>query len=124
MNKPLYERAALHRLIQSINWRGAVYTFKRRSRNEYDEETDTVQPVTQLKGIFHDGSSGHLSLIIQNEGMVSTKNTPCILTHWGNAERLNLDDVVELNNEIFKVSGINNLGQLNIAGEISLEAIV
>lgn len=128
MNRPLYERVALHRLIQSINWRGAVYTFKRSGRNEYGEETDIFQPIAQLKGIFHDGSSGHLSIILQNGGMISDKNAagrnaPSILTHWGNAEKLKLDDIVELNNEVFRVSGINNLGQMNIACEISLEVV-
>ena len=123
MSELLYEKTALHRLIQSINWRGAVYTFKRSGRNEYGEETDIFQPIAQLKGIFHDGSSGHLSIILQNGGIISSKNAPCILTYWGDAEKLRLDDIVELNNEVFRVSGINNLGQMNIACEISLEVV-
>ncbi len=124
MNKLLQEKAVLHRLLQSICWRGHVYEFKRLQRNEYGELGNEPTPVAQIQGIFHNGTLSHISLITSDAGTVPAKSVPCILTAWGNAEKLKLEDVVEVNRERFSVSGIENIGQMNIAGEVSLEAIL
>ncbi|MEY8296435.1 MAG: hypothetical protein ACLRJC_00595 [Emergencia timonensis] len=116
--------AALHRLLQAINWQGSVYSFQKPGVNVYGEKTDDIDRKVMIRGLFHNGSSEHVKLTVSDGGTVIEKNTPYIMTAWVNAERLQLDDQVIINGRAFKVTGRTNIGEYNIVGEISLEVIL
>lgn len=119
-----YKSTTLHRLLQSIVWQGATYTFFRRAPNEYGEKTGELEKEATVNALFHNGSSNHVNLKTNDAGMTVEKNTPYLLMAWSNAEKLQLEDIVEINGSTYKVSGKENLSQMNIAGEVSLEVMV
>ncbi len=119
-----YKPVTLHRLIQTITWRGEVYEFYRKDKNEYGEKTEELQKIAQINGLFHNGSSNYIKIVTADAGMTINKTSPFILMSWGNAEKLQLEDVVEINGNTYKVTGKDNISQLNIAGEVSLEVLL
>lgn len=118
------DNMTVHRLLQNINWYGKNYTFKRKTTNEYGEKDGSESIVTSFKGLFHSGSDDQIKLTTEDGGTVRSKNTYYLMTAWENAESLHQEDTVEINKNVYVVSGIENLSERNIIGEISLELIV
>lgn len=115
---------ALHRLIQNINWQGSVYAFSRYNENEYGEKNENLEEFAEIRGLFHNGSSPHVKVTTTDAGSIIEKTAPYIMATWIDAEKLHLDDQVEINGKIFKVTGVENIGQFNLIGEISLEVLL
>lgn len=120
----LTNNVALHRLVQAINWQGSVYTFFRRGENEYREKDGEPVEIARFKGLFHNGSSEHTTVVTSDSGMVISKNTPYIMTPYGNGRKVRLDDTVIINSKMFKVTGVTNINEANIVAEISLEVVL
>ena len=118
------ERIALHRCIQQIAWRGQMYTFNRRELNEFNEQSSEPIQVTKLKGLFHNGSSNHLTVSISDGAQTPQKDTPYIMAAWDRAKVLKINDEVTINNRNYKVTSIGNINEYNIVAEISLEVIL
>lgn len=119
-----YTKIILHRLLQTILWQGKPYTFTRYARNEYGELTEEISEQITLQGLYHNGSSEHVTVITTDSGSVISKNTPYVITAWDNAKKLRLDDTVVINGKTFKVTGKTNIGEFNSVGEISLEVVL
>lgn len=111
----------VHRLLQNINWYGKNYTFKRKAINEYGEKNGSEIIVSAFKGLFHSGSNDSLKLTTEDGGTIRGKNTYYIMTAWENVFNIHQEDTVEINGNVYKVGGIENLSERNIIGEISLE---
>lgn len=118
------KQAALHRLLQSIAWHGDVFVIYRHGKNVYEEKNEEPEKVAKINALFHNGFSQHVELITSDAGITIDKNTPYLMTAWGNVEKLQLEDFTKINNRTFKISGITNIGEFNIIGEISLEEVI
>ncbi len=116
--------AALYRVQQAIAWNGNVYEFFRQGRNEYGEQDGKPQEVARIRGFFHNGSSNHVSVLVSDAGSVKTKETPYIMAEWRDAKQLELDDGVQINGNLYRVTGVFNVHELNLIGEISLEVVL
>lgn len=117
------DNMTVHRLLQSISWYGKNYTFKRKKKNEYGEKDGTEIIVSAFKGLFHEASSSWLNFSTQDSATVRAENSYFIMTPWGNVKDLESYDTVEINGNIYQVSGIDNLSEKNIIAEITLELI-
>lgn len=114
----------LHRLLQSINWHGSTYDFTRYTLNEYKEKSSEPVKIATVKGLYHNGSSNHTAIRTSDAGMVVDKSTPYILMSWEDAKKLAQEDMVKINGKTFKVTDANNISELNIVGEVSLEVVL
>lgn len=115
---------ALHRLLQSIAWQGSVYSFYRMGKNIYGEKAEDPEKIADVNGIYHNGSATHVKLDASDAGLVWDKNTPYILTSWGNSEKLQLEDLVTIDETTFKLTGKTNIGGYSIICELSLEKVL
>lgn len=114
----------LHRLLQSINWHGSTYDFTRYTLNEYKEKSNEPVKIATVKGLYHNGSSNHTAIRTSDAGMVIDKSAPYILMSWEDAKNLVQEDMVKINDKTFKVTDTNNINELNIVGEVSLEVML
>ena len=102
---------------------GKIFTFKRKNKNEYGEfiENDTAY---EIFGLYHESNS-YIELNISDSGKVQSKKKPMILYCQNDYEETDIvpkiDDIVEINGRIFKVTGTVNVSELNIFKDISLE---
>lgn len=92
--------------------------------NEFNEKSDELEKVAEIKGVFHNGSANHIVVVIADNGQAQEKNSPYILTTWFNGSRVQKDDKITINGISYKVTGINNINEYNILADISLEVIL
>lgn len=120
----LVTESSLHRVKQTIDWRGMLFSFFRKENNVYGENSGEPIKIAEIKGFYHNGSSNHIAINTSDAGMVIDKNTPYIMALWEDSKDLKTEDLVEFNGKQYKVSGVNNISELNIIAEISLEKIL
>lgn len=117
-----------NKLYRHIEWNGQMLTFYRNARNEYGEviDDDVVIDFT-FKCLFHDGGGygGMLNIeLYERDGARTiTKFKPMILCKYSDGFPLQMDDMVDINDNTYRVVEKNDVKNLGIAFEISLEAI-
>ena len=118
------KRFEAYKIKRELKRSGIDYEFKRTVKNDFGEPTDELSVVSRLKGLYHE-QNGSIQVSMGDTTQVRTKKIPMILCLYEDAASLNLqvDDVVEINNKIFKVSGIVNIQEWNIISDISLEVV-
>lgn len=120
----------LHNKIKrQILWNGQDFEFKRYAKNEYHELQDEVEQTFKIKGLFHEagGYGGMLNLeLYEREGSREwSKMKPMILCLYDDvSKQLSLDDRVVVGDDIYFVVEKNDIKNLHIAYEVSLEEIV
>lgn len=118
------EKTTLHRVEQQIAWRGHLFSVLRPKMNEFNEKSNELEEVAEIKGIFHNGASNHVVVVIVDSGQAQEKGSPYILTTWFNGSQVKKDDRITINGISYKVTGINNINEYNILADISLEVIL
>ena len=119
MKAPVFERNKLSRLIKT---QGLSYTFKRHKLNEFKEPTEEASATT-VRGVFHQ-TTQHISVVGADASSVQNKFSPFILALYPEAKSIHQGDSVEINGIKYLVNGLNNIGNWDIAVDISLEAVI
>ena len=122
MEATLFLRNKINRHIQ---WNGQDFTFIRYKRNEYKEFTEEIDKRFSFKGIFHDGGGygGMLNFeLLERDGSrIVTKMKPMIMCSYEDGRNIERDDVVAISDAVYRVVDKQNVKNLDIAFEISLE---
>lgn len=116
MKAPKFELNKVARLIRT---QGLPYEFRRDSLNEYKEPTGTAS-VIKVHGVFHEQIQ-HLTLTEADAASVRQKQSPYILALFSEANGIKQGDYVIINGLKYTVVGTNNIGNWNLALDISLE---
>ena len=119
MKAPVFERNKLSRLIRV---QGLPYTFKRHKLNDFKEPMEEVSATT-VRGVFHQ-TTQYVSVVGADASSVQNKFSPFILALYPEAKGIKQGDFVQINGVKYAVNGLNNIGNWNIAVDISLEAVV
>jgi len=117
-----------NKIKRQILWNGQEFTFQRFAQNSYYEITDEVGQTFEIKGVFHDGGGygGMLNLeLYEREGSRDfSKMKPMILCLYDDVSKeIAMDDRVEIGDNKYFVVEKNDIKNLHIAYEISLEKI-
>ena len=117
-----FEREKVKR---NILMHGCQFTFSRVQKDEFEEDDSELIGVTTISGLFHQ-SRGYISQSTSmNDGrVIRTKPQPMILVLIDEYSDLILpDDIVTYNQIKYRVTGKNDLNNLGLAYDISLEMI-
>lgn len=121
-----------HKVKHALDKYGVEYGFVRATKDKFgqpvlDEEGNPVfEPVGPLKGIFHETGTS-FTLIISDAAAVHTKPAPSILTLSDEMPPLEINDVVAVppeSNRVYKVVSVNDIGNLGLFADISLEVLL
>lgn len=115
-----FEAYKLKRELKRI---GQVYTFFRKRKNDYNEETDELEEKLCIKAIYHE-QNGFVQIMSGDTTRTKTKKSPMLLCLYEDAKCLKTDDIVKINNHKFKVVEVVNIQEWNIICDISLEQII
>lgn len=121
-----FETAKLSRVIRVY---GAQYQFMRETLDEFDEPTGEKVLSLAVNGVYHEQTS-YISLTASDAGIVPKKITPYITILCKDAmdeqgkPKIHQGDFVSVNGKQYKVNGVNNLSNLNIAYDVSLEEVI
>lgn len=121
----LVETYLRNKIKRQIDWNGQEFEFLRYKQNEYHELTDEVEEQFLFKGIFHEGGGygGMLNIELYERDGARTvsKMKPMILCLYEDAKNLDMDDTVLIGDCRYLVVEKNDLKNMHIAFEISLE---
>ena len=119
MKAPKFEKSKISRLIKA---QGLSYTFNRDELNEFKEPTGAVSAMT-VHGVFHQQAQ-HITVISADAASVQQKQSPFVLALYDEARNIHQGDYVFINGVRYNVNGLTDIGNWNIAIDISLEAVV
>lgn len=122
MNVEVFLRNKLER---QIKWNGQPFKFIRYKRNDFHEITDEVEKEFNFNGVFHEGGGygGMLNIEMygRDGGKTVTKMKPMVLALYEDSIEVDTDDYVNIGDYTYKVVEKNDIKNLHIAFEISLE---
>lgn len=115
-------RFEVYKLKRELKRSGIDYEFKRFKMNEFGEPTKEFVTIGKIKGLYHEQNS-NIQITTGDTTQVRTKKIPMILCLYEDTTHLvlSIGDFVEINNKIFKVTGLVNLQEWNLISDISLE---
>ena len=107
-----------------LNMHGQMYEFKRKSTDDFAEETDDEPiSVTTVKGLFHQ-VRGHIDKQTSDGTIRRSKPQPALLVLINeDTQKILLQDFVVINETTYTVTGINNINNMGIAFDISMEMV-
>ena len=115
-------RFEAYKIRRELKKSGIQYEFKRAKLNAFKEPTDDFDIVTNIFGLYHEQNS-NVSIMTGDTTQTRTKKVPMILCLYEDAKLLKVDDIVKINSKTFKVTGVVNIQEWNIVGDISLEVV-
>ena len=119
-----FQERKIERLIRK---RGMEFTFTRFKRNEFGELTNEIEKTISFVGVFHISNKANIGSYVQVFNEDATRREAIkqymILTTYSRFldNEVQLDDIVQIGNQKYKVMAYYNLESLNYGIEISLE---
>lgn len=113
-----------YKINRELKRSGIEYEFKRSEKNSFGEPTNVAKSVGKLIGLYHE-QNGSVRITMGDTTQVRTKKVPMILCLYEDTAFLGLvtGDFVEINNKIFRVTGVVNIQEWNLISDISLEVV-
>ena len=108
-----------HILKRLIHLRGQNAEVFRPKENEFHEPDGQCQ-VGQYRGLFHE-ANGYLRTLTGEAGKTYTAKQPMFLTLY--TDQLRKEDLMEIKGTRYRIIGLDNLGNLHIFLDISLEVV-
>lgn len=112
----------LHKIEREICMHGSQYTFERNILDDYGEPTGTTEVAT-IRGLFHI-SKGYINRNVSDGTITRTKGSPMLLAKYNDTLEISQGDYIHINEKKYVVNEINNIMELDIVSDISLEVVL
>lgn len=108
-----------NKIKRQLSCNGIEYTFIRRGEDAYHQPTEE-KPQIKITGIYHEKNS-YISESGADSSKITSKPVPMILGLWSEISQIKNGDIVFIGSFEYQVTGVSNIQNYNIAGDISLE---
>lgn len=110
-----------NKISRQIKQNGSSYIFKRFDTDEYGQKLDEIINEFHFDGLFHETVHHIQNALAESDGArIVDIPASYILCLFEDGEPIKIDDFVEINEKIYKVVNKVNVGNFNIAYDISL----
>ena len=111
-----------YKLKRELKRSGIDYKLKRKGTNEFGEPSGELISIGVIRGLYHEENS-NIQITTGDTTRARTKKIPMILCLYEDVASLGLrvDDQLVINSKTFKVTGIVNVQEWSLIGDISLE---
>lgn len=111
-----------YKIKREIKRSGCNYNVLRKGLNEFGEPTSDTQYVGNINALYHEENS-NIQITTGDTTQVRTKKIPMLLCIYDdfNVKGFSVGDFVKINLKTFKITGIVNIQEWGIIGDISLE---
>lgn len=106
------------RVAKQIKWYGEEYIFVHTGEDKYHRPVEPVK--TFVKGLYH-VSTSYANKISSDGATISKKPQPMLLCLYEDANTIKVGDQASINGTTMLVTGCENVQQLNVVMQISLE---
>lgn len=113
----------LHKVEREIRIHGKIYVFNRNVLDEYKEPTGQEQKIATACGLFHI-SKQYSSKTTTEGSSVHSKGQPKLMLKYCDCVNVQNGDFVVINSNKYIVVEKNNLQEMNIVCDISLELVL
>lgn len=111
-----------YKIKREIKRSGNEYEIYRYAKNEFGEPISDIQYVGNINALYHEENS-NIQITTGDTTQIRTKKIPMLLCIYEdfNSIEFSVGDFVEINSKVFKVTGIVNIQEWSIIGDVSLE---
>lgn len=111
-----------YKIKREIKRSGNEYEIYRRAKNEFGEPVSDEQYVGKISAIYHEENS-NIQITTGDTTQVRTKKIPMLLCLYNEFVETGFEigDFIPINDKKFKITGIVNIQEWNIIGDVSLE---
>ncbi len=113
----------LNKVKREIKTHGRSYEVKRTILNKYGEDTDEQQSITEVQGLFHT-EKGYITKSISDGSKTHSKGQPKLMVSYSDSVDIKNGDLIQINENIYKVIEKNNIQEFNIVCDISMELVL
>lgn len=112
-----------HQVERAIRVNGKRYTVLRDGLNQFKEPDGTQSVVVELVGLWHESGS-YFTLQGADGSTVQSKKTPRVLTLMEYAKGIKQGDFIFAHGTRYNVNGVDDVSELGVFADISLEAVI
>lgn len=111
-----------YKIKREIKRSGNEYEIYRHAKNEFGEPVSDEQYVGKISAIYHEENS-NIQITTGDTTQVRTKKIPMLLCLYDESVETGFEvgDFVLINGKKFKITGIVNIQEWSIIGDVSLE---
>lgn len=113
----------LYKVQREIKMHGSSFTVKRNKIDEYKEPTGEQETITAFRGLFHITKT-FKTRTIKDGTDTRTKGQPMVLVEYSDVEEIRNGDIIEYNGLEYTIADVNNIEQMNIIADISMELVM
>lgn len=111
-----------NKVDHQIKYNGDEYTFRRFGVDEYGQQSEEVTDTFTFKGIFHE-TVKYVSLAESDGARIFNVPASYILCLYEDGEPIKIDDQIEINEKVYRVTGKTDVNNFKVAFDISLELV-
>ena len=111
-----------NKIDRQIRYNGSTYTFNRYGIDEYNQKTDEIVATIIFDGLFHE-KVNHVSLAESDGARIFNVPNSFILCLYEYGKDIEIDDCVEVNDKMYRVTGKTDVNNFQVAFDISLEMV-
>lgn len=112
----------LNKLRRLLRTQGRQYCFYRDELDEFNEPIGSTQTM-EICAVYHT-TAQQVSIVAGEGASIRTRRVPMLLALLTEGFSIQQGDFVDINGVTYKVTGVSNINNWNIAVDISLEEVV
>ena len=113
----------LNKVKREIKTHGRSYEVKRTILNNYGEDTDEQQSITEVQGLFHT-QKGYITVSVSDGSKTHSKGQPKLMVAYDDSVLIKNGDTIQINENTYKIIEKNNIQEFNIVCDISMELVL
>lgn len=113
----------LNKVKREIKTHGRSYEVKRTILNNYGEDTDEQQSITEVQGLFHT-QKGYITKSVSDGSKTHSKGQSKLMVAYDDSVLIKNGDTIQINENTYKIIEKNNIQEFNIVCDISMELVL
>lgn len=113
----------LNKVKREIKTHGRSYEVKGTILNNYGEDTDEQQSITEVQGLFHI-EKGYITKSVSDGSKTHSKGQPKLMVAYDDSVLIKNGDMIQINENTYKIVEKNNIQEFNIVCDISMELML
>lgn len=113
----------LHYIKREIETHGTKFSIYRKVFDKYKQDTGEYEEITEISGLFHT-EKGYVTETSGDFGTTRERGNPKLLVMMEESQNIKVDDFTIVNGNVYKIVDKNNVAELNVVCDLSMEVVL